>query len=246
MPTPDKTASRVREMFGQVAPRYDFLNHFLSCGVDYGWRRKVVRRLPPNPNSQAKILDLCTGTGDLALAFWKKYRVPVVGLDFTPEMLGIGRQKAAQRKISPEEVEFLEGDACQLPFADNTFQIVTVAFGLRNVEHTDRCLAEMARVCEPGGRVAILEFSIPTFFPVRWAYQAYFRFVLPILGQLVSRNRMAAYHYLPESVQDFPQGEALAERIRQAGLVDVQFRRLTFGIATLYTAVAKEIFDKQP
>jgi demethylmenaquinone methyltransferase/2-methoxy-6-polyprenyl-1,4-benzoquinol methylase len=149
-------------------------------------------------------------------------------------MLTIANAKAAKAQAG-EFVSFLEADTLRLPFPDESFQVVTVAFGLRNVCDTDRGLREMARVCRPGGQVAVLEFSTPTFWPIRQVYLSYFRHVLPRIGQAVARNGQAAYNYLPQSVGEFPQGEALAERMTQAaGLHDVQFHPFTFGIATLY------------
>jgi demethylmenaquinone methyltransferase/2-methoxy-6-polyprenyl-1,4-benzoquinol methylase len=148
-------------------------------------------------------------------------------------MLALGREKAARIGVS-KRVTFVEADAQALPMPDNTFQIVCVAFGLRNVSDTDRGLAEMARVCAPGGRVAVLEFSTPTWQPFKGVYNWYFRHVLPRIGRLVSRESGDAYNYLPESVGQFPQGEALAARMRAAGLTDVRCYPLTFGVATLY------------
>jgi demethylmenaquinone methyltransferase/2-methoxy-6-polyprenyl-1,4-benzoquinol methylase len=218
-------------MFGQIAPRYDFLNHLLSLNIDKYWRRQTVRRVPPQGN--AAILDLCTGTGDLALAYARRARASVVAADFCPEMLAIGRRKA-QRAGLGRQVEFVEADAQRLPFANDQFQIVAVAFGLRNVTDTGQGLREMVRVCQPGGRVAVLEFSTPRRWPMRSLYGWYFRNVLPRVGQSLAPNGTDAYLYLPESVGEFPSYEALAERMEQAGLYDVDFIPLTFGVATLY------------
>src|SRR5688572_2694605 len=151
----DKSENRVRRMFGEIAPRYDLLNHLLSLNIDKYWRRRTVRRVAPQGN--APVLDLCTGTGDLALAYARRTLAPVIAADFCPEMLAIGRLKA-QRAGRGSQVEFVEADAQHLPFAGDQFQIVAVAFGLRNVTDTDRGLREMVRVCLPGGRVAVLEF----------------------------------------------------------------------------------------
>lgn len=235
-PTPepvDKSPERVRRMFGQIAPRYDFLNHLLSLGIDHYWRWRTVRRV--RPEGSLPILDVCTGTGDLALAYDRAAgrRIAIVASDFCHEMLEIGRQKAAKAGAA-ERITFLEADAQSLPLPSDEFQIVSVAFGLRNVSDTDRGLAEMVRVAAPGGRVAVLEFSSPTWQPFRAIYSWYFRHVLPRIGQLIARNSTAAYEYLPESVGQFPQGEALAERMRNAGLVDVRCYSLTLGVATLY------------
>lgn len=220
-------------MFGQIAERYDFLNHLLSLGVDRWWRRQMVRRVPPE--GALPILDVCTGTGDLALAYDRaaRGRVQVVAADFCHEMLKIGRQKAARAGVA-DRVTFLEADAQSLPLPTDAFQIVCVAFGLRNVADTDRGISEMVRVTAPGGRVAVLEFSSPTREPFRSVYGWYFRRVLPRIGQIVSRNTSSAYEYLPESVGQFPQGEALCERMRAAGLANVRCYPLTCGIATLY------------
>lgn len=191
-------------------------------------------RLAP-PADDGPILDVCTGTGDLALAYDRavRGRVPVVGADFCRPMLLPAREKARRRGAS-ERVVFLEADAQRLPFADHRFQLVTVAFGLRNVTDVDRGLAEMVRVARPGGRVAILEFSRPRHWLFGPLYRFYFRRVLPFIGQLVSRSRDNAYNYLPASVMQFPDGEALAVKLRQHGLTDVKWHPLTFGIATLY------------
>ncbi|MBQ2821129.1 MAG: bifunctional demethylmenaquinone methyltransferase/2-methoxy-6-polyprenyl-1,4-benzoquinol methylase UbiE [Thermoguttaceae bacterium] len=230
----DRSGQRVQKMFGQIAKHYDFLNHFLSCGIDILWRRAVVRRMKPEFEADSKILDICTGTGDLAIALWKRWRIPVVGGDFTPEMLEIGRKKLQKKKISPEEVFLMEADASAMPFRDEEFQIVTVAFGLRNVHDTRKGLSEMVRVCREGGKVGILEFSIPTFPPFRWFYLFYFRHILPKIGQFTARNQFDAYHYLPESVGEFPYGQELARMMEEAGLSEVKFFPMTFGIATLY------------
>ncbi|MDO4630349.1 MAG: bifunctional demethylmenaquinone methyltransferase/2-methoxy-6-polyprenyl-1,4-benzoquinol methylase UbiE [Planctomycetia bacterium] len=230
----DRSGQRVKKMFGQIAPRYDFLNHFLSGGVDYLWRSAVVRKVQPKLDSELKILDICTGTGDLAIAFWKRWKVPVVGGDFTPEMLEIGREKLKRSGITEEQVRLIEVDASDMPFRDGEFQVVSVAFGLRNIESTEHGLSEMTRVCASGGQVAVLEFSLPTFSLFRWVYLFYFRNILPKIGQFTARNQWDAYHYLPESVQEFPQGEELAEMMRQSGLSDVRYFPMTFGIATLY------------
>ena len=233
----DRSGPRVQKMFGQIAKHYDFLNHFLSGGIDILWRRAVVRRVKPALDPESRILDVCTGTGDLALAFWKRWQVPVLATDFTPEMLEIARNKLEKAGISADQIELAEADASALPFPDRSFQIVSVAFGLRNIEDTKKGLSEMVRVCESGGTVAILEFSTPTFPPFRWIYHFYFRHILPRIGQMTAKNQFDAYYYLPDSVGEFPCGKALAKMMEDAGLSEVRFFPMTFGIATLYTGV---------
>ncbi len=230
----DKSSERVRRMFGSIAGRYDLLNHLLSLGIDRYWRRRTVRLVPPKPDA-GPILDVCTGTGDLALAYWKASGVTaqIVATDFCPPMLEIARQKA-RRAAADQHITWLEADTQQLPLETDTYQIVCVAFGLRNVSDTDRGLAEMVRVCRPGGRVAVLEFSMPTLWPLSALYRLYFRHVLPRVGQALAKNDQSAYNYLPASVSQFPQGEELAARMRATGLSQVTFRRFTLGIATLY------------
>ncbi|MGI9474268.1 MAG: bifunctional demethylmenaquinone methyltransferase/2-methoxy-6-polyprenyl-1,4-benzoquinol methylase UbiE [Rubripirellula sp.] len=230
----DKSNARVQEMFRQIAPRYDAMNHLLSLNVDRYWRSQAVRRMKfaeGNP-----VLDTCTGTGDLALAMAKNAPdgVDVVGSDFCYAMLEIARDKRGASIKAGSEIDFVEADSQHLPFDNDRFQCVSVAFGLRNVADTDQGLREMFRVCRPGGQVMVLEFSRPTAIGLRQAYGFYFSHVLPKVGQWFARNDKSAYKYLPESVGQFPDGEALAERMTDAGLVDVKFTPLTFGVATIY------------
>ncbi len=231
----DKREVRIRRMFGQIAPWYDFLNHLLSLNIDKRWREKTAKLVPPGPATAGAILDLCTGTGDLALTYDRVARgaVPIIGADFCHEMLVRATEKARQCGAG-DRVRFVEADAQALPFPDNTFQLVSNAFGLRNITDPDRGLAEMVRVLRPGGRIAILEFSKPRHWLFGRLYRAYFRYVLPLLGQLLSRSKESAYRYLPESVLKFPDYEDLATKLRAHGLTDVRYEPLTFGIATLY------------
>lgn len=225
----DKTGARIRQMFGEIAGRYDFMNHFLSAGTDLYWRWKAVRLA--GPFSSDPILDVCTGTGDLAFAFRKKAPAdaPIYATDFTHGMLSLG-----ERKRDGRDVVFVEADTLALPFQDNQFQVVSVAFGLRNVSSTIGGLKEMARVCRPGGKVMVLEFSLPDNKLLSRVYQWYFRNILPGLGQLLTRNRQAAYEYLPQSVSEFPSGLQLTGLMEEAGLVNTSFHSLTGGIATVY------------
>lgn len=239
----DKSNSRVREMFRQIAPRYDLMNHLLSMNVDRYWRWRAVRRLRIEP--ARPILDTCTGTGDLAIAIAGKApaSVDVVGSDFCHAMLEIARDKRGDAESPTAGIEFLEADSQALPFDHDTFQCVTVAFGLRNVADTDRGIGEMVRVCRPGGQVMVLEFSRPRIWGLRQAYGFYFRHVLPRVGQWLARNDKSAYSYLPESVGQFPDGQALADRMTAAGLQDVRFTALTFGVATIYEGTKAKSSD---
>jgi demethylmenaquinone methyltransferase/2-methoxy-6-polyprenyl-1,4-benzoquinol methylase len=243
----DKRETKIRSMFNNIAPSYDLLNHLLSCNVDKYWRWRTTRIVPPEAGplrgsvrQPAPILDLCTGTGDLALAYDRAAagKVPIVGADFCHEML-VRAEVKTRRRNAAERIRFLEADAQHLPFPSDMFQIATVAFGLRNVTDTDKGIAEMIRVTQPGGRVAILEFSQPRGLLLGPMYRFYFRHILPRLGQMISRSKDNAYRYLPESVMQFPDGEALAERLRGHGLIDVTWHPFTFGIATLYVGTKK-------
>ena len=229
----DKSGYRVRQMFGEIAGRYDFLNHLLSFSMDRYWRWRAIRKAPPQGG--LPILDICTGTGDLAFGYRRcsDAETLVMATDFCREMLLVGAKK---ERTSEAPITWIEADSQQLPFPDGMFQIVSVAFGLRNISDTDRGLREMARVCAPGGRVMILEFSMPGWQPFAAIYRAYFRHLLPRIGQLLARNRAGAYNYLPQSVGEFPQGEQLADRLRAAGLSGVRWYPFTLGVATLYLA----------
>ena len=233
MPT-DKSNDKVRDMFSQIAPKYDRMNHLLSMNVDRYWRWKTVRKV--KASGSAPILDVCTGTGDLAFAYRKKAKEAskVVGSDFCNEMLDIAREKQKKASIDEDKLTFVEADSQELPFEDNHFQIVSVAFGLRNVQDTMRGLQEMVRVCKPDGQIAILEFSTPRMQPIKGAYQWYFKNVLPRIGQALARNDSDAYNYLPDTVGEFPAYEDLTELMSQAGMKDAKFFPLNFGIATLY------------
>ena len=229
----DKRETRIRSMFADIARSYDLLNHLLSLNIDRYWRWRTTRLAPPADDGP--ILDVCTGTGDLALAYDKaaRGRVPIIGSDFCMPMLLPARDKARRRRAA-DRVRFLEADTQRLPFPDDLFQLATAAFGLRNVTDPDKGISEMVRVTRPGGRVAILEFSRPKHWLFGPLYRFYFRRILPTVGQLVSRSRDNAYTYLPASVMEFPDGEVLAEKLRGHGLTDVKWHPLTFGIATLY------------
>jgi len=230
----DKSGDRVRQMFAEIAPKYDLMNHVLSLNIDRLWRAKTIRILGLNPGQP--VLDVCTGTGDLTLAMARSLgkETEIVGSDFCVEMLQIARKKQAKNLPGFDKVDFIEADTQELPFPDNHFQAVTVAFGLRNVAVTEKGLSEMRRVCKPGGKIAVLEFSKPTVFGLRHVYNAYFKTILPRVGQSMSKNKQSAYEYLPQSVQEFPSGEALATVMRQAELTDIKMVPMTLGVVTLY------------
>ena len=235
-PAVDKSDARVRSMFGSIAGRYDFLNHLLSLNIDKSWRRFTVRTVPPS--FDAPVLDCCTGTADLALAYHQaaQGRTQVVGTDFCRPMLLIGIEKV--RKAGAEgRVTLIEGDSQRLPLPDDTFGVVSVAFGLRNVRDTRRGIDEMVRVARPGGKVAILEFSIPRGPVLGRLYLLFFRKILPWIGQKFAPNRYSAYEYLPQSVLQFPDGAAMLDLMTERGLVEVAQHPLTFGAASLYVGV---------
>ena len=224
---------QVRNMFNNIAGRYDFLNHFLSAGVDYTWRKKVIRIL--KKYQPRKILDVATGTADLAIAETKLRPEKVVGVDIADQMLDFGRKKIAKKKL--QQIITLEnGDSENLRFPDNSFDAVTVAFGVRNFEHLDKGLREMYRVLNPGGVAVILEFSSPRHFPVKQVYNFYFKNILPLAGKLISKHN-SAYNYLPESVSAFPDGNDFLDHMHSAGFKNTSARTLTFGIASIYTGV---------
>lgn len=230
----DDAAAHVREMFGSIAPRYDLLNHLLSLDIDKLWRRRVAKKFSAVlRDPRAQVLDLCCGTGDLAFAFRREAPIgaEIIGSDFVPEMLVRARDKAA---ASGASVVFVEADALQLPFADARFDLVSCAFGFRNLANYERGLQEILRVLKPGGAAAILEFAEPPGRMVGALYRFYFRHVLPRLGGLISGNR-SAYAYLPRSVSKFPSPEELQDRFERAGFVNVSFERWTGGIVTLHT-----------
>lgn len=222
---------QVERMFDNIAHRYDFLNHLFSLGIDRLWRRKAVRiLLSKNPT---KVLDLATGTGDFAIAAARRSKeLKVVGLDISAGMLEVGRKKIASMGLSGR-VEMLKGSAESIAFEDGAFDAFTVAFGVRNYQNLQAGLSEMHRVLAPGGSGLILEFSKPTIFPIKQIFHLYFRFIMPTIGRWVSKDN-AAYSYLPESVEAFPEGESMRKILSEAGFVSIQIHRLSGGIASLY------------
>ena len=218
-------------MFGRIAGRYDLLNHLLSGNVDKGWRRLVARTLSSSLVEGARVLDVACGTGDLSLTLASAGGARVVGLDFCRPMLEIARRKAdADSRVIP----FVEGDALRLPFADESFDVATIAFGLRNLAGVEEGLRELLRVLKVGGRAAVLEFSSPVVPGFHALFGFYMTRVLPRVGGLLSGSR-AAYEYLPDSVSRFPDQKRLAALMREAGFEGVEYRNLTGGVAALHT-----------
>jgi demethylmenaquinone methyltransferase/2-methoxy-6-polyprenyl-1,4-benzoquinol methylase len=221
-------------MFDGIAERYDFLNHLLSAGIDTRWRKLAIRSL--QLTGRETVLDVCTGTGDLAIAALR--HAPgarrVVGVDFAGAMLRVGIEKLRRGRMA-DRIALVRGDATRIPITDRSVDAVTIAFGIRNVQDTAAACRELVRVLRPGGRVAILEFSIPTAPIVRQTYLWYFRRVLPFIGRVVSRHD-AAYGYLPASVSAFATPHEFTDLLRASGFARVSSRALTFGIVTLFSA----------
>lgn len=221
---------QVARMFDSISGRYDFLNHFLSLGIDILWRKKAIallRDLQPKT-----ILDVATGTGDFSIEALSLKPEKIIGVDISEGMLEVGRQKMRKRKID-SIIELRLGDSENLPFTDNFFDAVIVAFGVRNFEDMKGGLTEMLRVVKPGGKVIVLEFSRPSKFPMKQLYRVYFTTILPLIGRWVSRDQ-AAYRYLPESVQAFPDGKDFVKILSDIGYKNPQCNPLTFGISSLY------------
>jgi len=220
----------IQRMFDSIAPRYDVLNRVLSGGIDQSWRRKVIRTLlKDNPK---RVLDIATGTADLAILAAKQGVDKVVGVDIAEEMLEFGRKKVRQQGLT-EVVSLQTGDAEKLPFSDRQFDAATVSFGVRNFEDLDAGLRQINRILRPGGKLIVLEFSRPRAFPIKQLYAFYNRFILPTIGRLISGDS-GAYTYLPESISVFPEDEHFLEYMQEAGFEELKATRLTFGIASMY------------
>jgi demethylmenaquinone methyltransferase/2-methoxy-6-polyprenyl-1,4-benzoquinol methylase len=223
--------SKVRSLFNGIAARYDLLNHVLSGGVDLYWRRKAIAAL--SDLRPKRILDVATGTADLAIAAMRLAPESVIGVDIAENMLAIGREKITRKGLAGT-ITMKSGEAEQLAFPDGSFDAAIVAFGARNFEDLELGLQEMGRVLRPGGRIVVLEFSRPSGFPFKQLYFFYFRRILPLIGRIVSKDP-GAYTYLPDTVMKFPEGENFLGILRMAGFPVVRQERLTFGIATIYT-----------
>jgi demethylmenaquinone methyltransferase/2-methoxy-6-polyprenyl-1,4-benzoquinol methylase len=221
---------QVAQMFDRISGRYDFLNHFLSLGIDKGWRKKVVAiARSQNPDT---ILDIATGTGDQAIALSALKPQKVTGLDISSGMLDVGRMKIAKLGLS-ELIDMKLGDSEDIPFEDNSFDVITVSFGVRNFENLKKGLSEMYRVLKPGGKAIILEFSQPEKFPMKQMYGLYSKRILPVVGGALSKDK-SAYTYLPESVEAFPYGTDFTNLLEQIGYTKTKDTPVTFGIASIY------------
>lgn len=223
---------QMAKMFNNISHRYDFLNHLLSMGIDKLWRKTAIRFL--KPLKPQRILDVATGTGDFAIQALSLNPQKITGVDISEGMLKIGRQKVEKLKLSGK-IELLAGDSENLQFAEDTFDAVTVGFGVRNFEDLERGLAEIRRVLRPGGALVVLEFSRPRKFPMRQLYNFYFKNILPGLGRLISKDP-SAYTYLPESVEAFPDGMDFENILKKVGFKETACKPLTFGISAIYTA----------
>lgn len=226
----DAKKKQVAEMFDSISGKYDFLNHFLSLGIDIRWRKKAIKMLADlNPK---QILDIATGTGDFAIESLKLNPDKVIGVDISEGMLNVGRVKMKKRGYA-DIIDMQSGDSENLHFDDNKFDAVIVAFGVRNFENLEKGLSEMNRVLRPGGRAIILEFSKPTVFPFKQLYNFYFRWILPKIGKVVSKDN-AAYTYLPESVNEFPYGDDFLKILEKTGYKNTKCKPLTLGISSIY------------
>lgn len=233
-----KQRQKVASMFDAIASRYDLINQVTSFGVHKSWRNQLIRKLPTEKGLMC--LDLATGTADIALtlaAAKPDTFKQIIGLDISQEMLTIGQAKVAEQNLT-QKIQLHVGDACQIAYPDNTFDVVTISFGIRNTESYTDALREMSRVLKPGGKAFVLEFSLPKSPIIKTGYLIYLRYVLPIIGRLLSKNNHA-YTYLNKTIEDFPYGQAFCDHLISAGFVQTDAQPLTFGIATLYTAIKK-------
>ena len=229
----EKKSVQVERMFDNIAPAYDQLNHTLSWGIDKSWRKKAINWL--KPFQPQRMMDVATGTGDFAIQACRVLNPKeLIGTDISEGMMNVGRQKVKDAGLEGR-ISFAKEDCTALTFPDNRFDAITVAFGVRNFEDLDKGLREMHRVLDTNGKLVILELSEPDWFPMKQLYALYSKVVIPTLGKLLSKDR-SAYTYLPQSIKAFPQGEVMKEIILKAGFSEANFKRLTLGICTLYTA----------
>ncbi|NVK07963.1 MAG: bifunctional demethylmenaquinone methyltransferase/2-methoxy-6-polyprenyl-1,4-benzoquinol methylase UbiE [Tenacibaculum sp.] len=224
---------QVAQMFDNISEDYDGLNRVISLGIDVSWRKKVVKLI--GENNPQQILDIATGTGDLALMMSELNPEKIVGLDISEGMLQVGRQKIAKANLS-NKIKMIVGDSENIPFPDNTFDAITVSFGVRNFENLDKGLTEILRVLKPGGKFVVLETSNPTKFPFKQGYKLYTNYILPIIGKLFSKDKVA-YSYLSETANTFPFGKAFNNILQKNGFKNAKNIPVTFGVASIYTAL---------
>ena len=224
---------QVAKMFDNISEDYDGLNRVISLGIDVSWRKKVVKLV--GENNPQQILDIATGTGDLALMMAQLNPEKIIGLDISAGMLEVGKQKIAKADLT-NKIEMIVGDSENIPFEDNTFDAITVSFGVRNFENLDKGLTEILRVLKPGGKFVVLETSNPTKFPFKQGYKFYTNFILPIIGKIFSKDKVA-YSYLSESANSFPFGKAFNNILQKNGFKNAKHLPVTFGVASIYTAL---------
>jgi len=222
---------QVATMFNNISKRYDLLNHLLSLGIDIYWRKQAIKLL--KADRPQLILDMATGTADFAIEAMSLKPEKIIGVDISEGMLDVGRKKLKKMKLD-QRIELKLGDSERIPFDDNIFDAIIVAFGVRNFENLEQGLADMYRVLKPGGKVVVLEFSKPTAFPFKQLYNFYFKSILPLVGRMISKDQ-SAYTYLPESVQVFPDGQAFLKVLQKVGYYQTVCKTLTFGISSIYT-----------
>ncbi|RAJ10804.1 demethylmenaquinone methyltransferase/2-methoxy-6-polyprenyl-1,4-benzoquinol methylase [Chitinophaga skermanii] len=224
---------QIAHMFNDIAPRYDFLNRFMSLRIDVLWRKSALKRL--KRDQPKKMLDVATGTGDFAIMANKILNPDsIIGIDISTGMLEVGKQKIEKLGLT-NKITLQQGDSETISFPDQTFDAITVAYGVRNFEHLEKGLGEMLRVLKPGGKLVILEFSNPTAFPIKQLYNFYFRYITPHIGKMVAKSQ-EAYTYLPDSVRAFPQGKEMCDILTNTGFQAVTCKTLTFGISSVYFA----------
>lgn len=224
---------QVEQMFDNISPKYDLLNRILSGGIDIQWRKEVIKMV--KAAKPATILDIATGTGDLAIMMAKNTSAQITGLDLSAGMLEVGKKKVTAENLT-NRVTMVQGDSENLPFADNSFDVITVSFGVRNFENLEKGLSEINRILKPGGTFIILEFSYPTSFPMKQLYTFYSKNILPAIGKLISKDQ-SAYTYLPDSVAAFPHGEEMKGILKNVNFKQSIDKKLTFGIASIYKSV---------
>ena len=224
----NKKKKLVQKMFDDISTSYDFLNHFLSLGIDRYWRKKFLKQLPISNNTS--ILDVATGTGDIGFEIRKKFSCPIIGLDYSYKMLEVGKQKA--KKLETKDFKFIQGDAEALPFDDNAFDIITISYGFRNLSNFNNALNEFYRVLKPNGTLGILEFSKSKYKIFSICFNIYFHYILPFIGKLISGSN--AYKYLPESVIEFASRDELLKLMKKSNFNKCYMSDLTFGITTIF------------